>query len=224
MLFRSKLSRSGDAFIRPSPSGGTLGGVARRTREALLVCEAAGFDVVVIETVGVGQSEAAVADLVDVFVLLIAPGAGDELQGIKKGIVELAHVLAVNKADGDLAAAAGRARRDYAGAVHLLRPASPGWETAVLKCSALLGTGIAEVWETLRRCHRALDGSGQIAARRAGQARAWMWSEVNETLMARLDAHPRTRETVAALEVRVAAGETTPGAAAREIASVLFGD
>jgi len=144
-----KLSVESDAFIRPSPAGTTLGGVARRTRDALLVAEAAGFDVVIVETVGVGQSETAVADLTDMFILLLQPGGGDELQGIKRGIVELADLVIVNKADGELVAAANRAASDYRRALHLLRPVSPHWSVPVLLCSALTGAGVPEVWQTV---------------------------------------------------------------------------
>ena len=212
-----ELSRRPGAFIRPSPSGGTLGGVARRTREALLACEAAGFDVVVVETVGVGQSETAVAELVDMFMLLLAPGAGDELQGIKKGIVELADAVVVTKDDGDLAAAAERARRDYAAAIGLLRPATPEWAVPVLKCSALSGSGIAEVWDTVERYRRTLEDCGAIAARRARQARAWMWREVGETLMDHLRSHAVVGAMADELESEVGAGRITPAEAAGRI-------
>ena len=148
------LARAPAAYIRPSPAGETLGGVARRSAEALLVCEAAGYDVIIVETVGVGQSETAVADMVDVFLLLLAPGGGDELQGLKKGIVELADILVVNKCDGDLNDAANRLRAEYAGALGLLRPTDPRWKTVALTCSALENTGIDEVWQAIAE-HRA---------------------------------------------------------------------
>ena len=155
----AELARHGCAFIRPSPAGETLGGVARRTREAMLACEAAGFDVVIVETVGVGQSETAVADMVDVFVLLLAPGGGDERQGLKKGIVELADIIAINKADGALAQAAGRMRAEFEGALGLLRPADSRWRPVGLGCSALEGAGIAEVWRTVETHRRAARGA-----------------------------------------------------------------
>src|SRR5829696_3615620 len=148
-----QLTRSPDAFVRPSPTGGTLGGVARRTREAMLLCEAAGFDVVLVETVGVGQSEVKVAAMVDLFLVIVAPGGGDELQGIKRGIMELADLIVVNKADGDLAPAAGRAASDLRHAVHLLRPKRASWEVDVLTASALTGAGIAELWEAIEAAH-----------------------------------------------------------------------
>ncbi|MGH7002408.1 MAG: methylmalonyl Co-A mutase-associated GTPase MeaB, partial [Alphaproteobacteria bacterium] len=170
------LARNEAAFIRPSPAGTTLGGVARRTREAMLVAEAAGFDVILVETVGVGQSETAVADMVDMFVLLLAPAGGDELQGIKRGIIELADLVLVNKADGDLLAAAKRARADYQAALHLLRPASPAWTPEVLTCSALHEQGIEAVWQAIARQRQALEQAGELAARRARQAYRWLWA------------------------------------------------
>jgi LAO/AO transport system kinase len=212
-----ELSRDERAFIRPSPSGGTLGGIARRTREALLACEAAGFDVILVETVGVGQSETAVADLTDMFLLLLPPAGGDELQGIKKGIVELADLIVVNKADGDLVRAAERAQRDYASALRLLRPATPGWTPEVVKCSAHEGTGIAEVWAIIERFRDGPAARAAIAERRAAQAKAWMWNEVNETLLHRLHEDGQVRAALEGLEARVLAGTVTPGEAARRI-------
>ncbi len=213
----SELAGEKNAFIRPSPSGGTLGGVARRTREAMLACEAAGFDVVLVETVGVGQSETAVADMTDMFVLLLQPGGGDELQGLKKGIIEMADLLVVNKADGELAAAARRTANDYQAALRLLRPASENWAPEVLQCSALERTGIAHVWRAICRYREALTKSGEIAARRAAQAQAWMWNEVNEALATSLRAHKGVRRKVAELEAEVAAGKATPSAAAHAL-------
>ncbi|HEV7369614.1 methylmalonyl Co-A mutase-associated GTPase MeaB [Arenibaculum sp.] len=212
-----ELTRNADAFIRPSPSGGTLGGVARRTREAMLVCEAAGFDVVVVETVGVGQSETAVADMVDLFMLLLLPGGGDELQGIKKGIVELADLIVVNKADGDMVAAARHAVAEYRHALALLQPADARWRVPVLSCSAVAGAGIEEVWRTVGRYRDLLGGA--IAERRAGQARAWMWSEISDTLLDAFRRHPGVRADLAHLEEAVTHGRTTPAAAARELLS-----
>ncbi len=209
-----ELSRRSSAFIRPSPAGATLGGVARRTREAMLLCEAAGFDVILIETVGVGQSETAVADLVDMFLLLLVPGGGDELQGIKRGIVELADLLVVNKADGDLKAAAGRAAGEYQHALQMLRPASPNWMPKVLQCSALEGAGIAEVWDAVNAYYAALGSADGIAERRATQAKDWMWSEVSETLLAALRAHPTVTARLTELEAQVAAGTLSPAEAA----------
>jgi GTPase len=210
-----QLSRAPRAFIRPSPTKGTLGGVARRTREAMLVCEAAGFDVVLVETVGVGQSEVAVAGMVDVFVLLLAPGAGDDLQGVKRGIVELADLVVVNKADGALADLARHTAGDYGNALHLLRPRTDGWSARVLSCSALLGEGIAAVWEVVEEFMVAARASGALAVRRGEQSRDWMWSEVSETLLERLRADARVRAELDALETDVVAGRTSPTAAAR---------
>jgi LAO/AO transport system kinase len=219
----AELARRAEAFIRPSPSGGTLGGVARRTREALLLCEAAGFDIVVVETVGVGQSETAVAEMTDLFLLLLVPGGGDELQGMKRGIVELADLVLVNKADGDLAAAAGRAVEAYRAALGLLRPRTPGWEVPVAACSAREGTGIAEAWETMGRYRAALAASGELAARRAGQAAAWLWTETAELLLERLREHPGVRERLPALEQAVREGTFPPTAAAQRLLEGFLG-
>lgn len=212
-----ELSRVSNAFIRPSPSGGTLGGVARRTREALLLCEAAGFDVVLVETVGVGQSEVAVAGMVDLFCLLLAPAAGDELQGVKRGIVELADLVVVNKADGELAASAARTATDYQQALHLLRPRSDAWVPRVLAASAREHTGIEEMWQAVEEHRRAVEASGELEARRAEQAREWMWSELDETLHDRLRADEHVGAELARLEERVAAGRLSASAAAQQI-------
>jgi LAO/AO transport system kinase len=212
-----QLSRSSHAYIRPSPSKGTLGGVARRTREAMLVCEAAGFDVVLVETVGVGQSEVAVAGMVDLFLLLLAPGAGDELQGVKRGIVELADLVVVNKADGALADLARHTAGDYGNALHLLRPRTDGWSARVLSCSALLGEGISEVWAAVEEFMGLARTSGGLGIRRGEQARDWMWSEVSETLLELLRADPRVRADVQSLEDDVVSGRMSPTAAARRL-------
>lgn len=211
------LARHPDAYIRPSPTGGTLGGVARRTREALLLCEAAGFDVVIVETVGVGQSEVAVADLVDLFVLVASPTGGDELQGIKRGIMELADVIVVNKADGEFAAVANHAAADLRNAVHLVRPKRPGWEVEVRTCSALTGHGVDELWVALTSAHRRLVDGGQLEQLRAQQATAWMWGEVTESLLDRLRTDTAVRARLASLQADVAAGRLSPGAAANEL-------
>ncbi len=218
------LARNDAAFIRPSPTGGTLGGVARRTREAMLACEAAGFDVVIVETVGVGQSEAAVADMVDLFMLLLLPGAGDELQGIKRGIVELADLVVVNKSDGDLAAAATHAAAEYRHALALLRPPVEGWHVPVLQVSAAETRGIDEVWQAVSNYRDAMTGSGAWEYRRSRQARSWMWSEIEEGLAERFRDHPSVRKSLAALEVRVASGAITPTAAAQELLARCFDD
>jgi LAO/AO transport system kinase len=216
------LGRHPDAFIRPTPSSGTLGGVARRTREAIVVCEAAGFDVAIVETVGVGQSEVTVADLVDLFVLVASPAGGDELQGIKRGIMELADLIAVNKADGDLLAPARRAASDLAHAVHLLRPKRPGWEVAVLTCSATTGDGVPELWEAIASTHDRLRGSG-LDELRAAQGVAWMWREVTDSLVERMRSDPAVRALVPELETAVARGETSAAAAARRLLSTFLG-
>ncbi len=217
-----ELSRHPNAFIRPSPSGNTLGGVARRTREAMLVCEAAGYDVVLVETVGVGQSETAVANMTDLFMLLLAPGTGDELQGIKKGIVELADIVVVNKADGDLALAADRVKRDYTNALHLLRPASPNWIPPVLKCSALALEGLGEIWEAVEKFQTVLGESGEVKDKRAHQALSWMWDEVNDTLMSHLNADPAVSQSLFDMEGKVRKGEMTPTDAARAILATFL--
>ena len=212
----AELGRHPNAFIRPSPSSGTLGGVARRTREAMLLCEAAGFDVVLVETVGVGQSEVAVSDLVDLFLLVASPAGGDELQGLKRGIMELADLIVVNKADGDLAAAAERAATDLRHAVHLLRPKRAGWEVTVATCSALTGTGLPELWASIEDAHRRLQASG-LTELRSTQSTAWMWSEVTDTLLDRLREDPAVRELVPELERSVAAGELAATVAAQQL-------
>jgi len=216
-----ELSRHPSAFIRPSPAGSTLGGVARRTREAMLLAEAAGFDVVIVETVGVGQSETAVADMVDLFLLLLPPAGGDELQGIKKGIVELADLIVVNKADGPLEAAARHAVAEYRHALSMLRPAHADWRVPVQSCSAVTGKDIDRVWETVGRYRTAL-GPG-IDTRRAAQARAWMWSEIKESLIAAFIADPAVRAELKSLEAQVADGNATPGMAARRLLTLFRG-
>ena len=216
-----ELTRSPNAFVRPSPTGGTLGGVARRTREAMLLCEAAGFDVVLVETVGVGQSEVKVAAMVDLFLVLVAPGAGDELQGLKRGIMELADLVVVNKSDGDLAATAGVTASDYQSALHLLRPRIGTWVPRVLQCSALLGDGIDAVWDAAREFRSAV--GDEFPTQRRRQAREWMWSEVSESLLDALRADEDAAARAARLEREVEAGEITPTAAARAVVEGFLG-
>lgn len=211
------LARNPAAFIRPSPANGELGGVARRTREAGLLCEAAGFDVVLIETVGVGQSELAVDHLVDLFVLLASPGGGDDLQGIKRGIMELADLVVVTKADGDLETAANHAAADLRRAVHLLRPKHPGLTVETLLVSSPTGRGVAEVWDHLVAAHAHLRSEGELDRWRATQARAWMWDEVRAGLAQRFRTDPRIRPVLAELEEDVEAGRTAPTAAAQQL-------
>ncbi len=217
------LAKDPNAFVRPSPSGTELGGVARRTREAMLLCEAAGFDVLLVETVGVGQAELAVADLVDLFVLLAAPGAGDELQGIKRGVMELADLVVVTKADGELADAARHASADIRAALHLLRPRHAELTPEALLVSAVTGDGIAEVWDAVQRAHAILRDSGALDRLRAEQARAWLWSEVTATLLHRVRHDAGVRARLAGVEGAVAAGTLSPGVAAARLLEG-FGD
>ena len=209
-----KLARHPHAYVRPSPSSGSLGGVARRTRETIMAVEAAGFDVVLVETVGVGQSEYAVADLVDMFVLLVAPGGGDDLQGIKKGIVEMADLLVVTKNDGDLQKAASRAFQDYSSAIRMLQGGNEVWRPEVLRCSAHTGDGIAEVWSRIETYRKAVEEAGLIESKRAEQAASWMWDEVTSTLLSEVRRKGGLGER---LEAEVRAGKRTPADAAREI-------
>jgi LAO/AO transport system kinase len=211
-----RLARDPKAFIRPSPAGTELGGVARRTREALLLCEAAGFDVVIVETVGVGQSELAVADLVDVFVLLASPSGGDDLQGIKRGIMELADLVVVTKADGDLASAANHAAADLRRAIHLLRPKYEGTSTDTLLVSSTTGRGVAEVWAAVTAIHGHLRASGQLDALRGRQAKAWLWDEIRSGLLERFHAE-HAPAAIRAAEAAVVAGEIAPGVAAQRL-------
>ncbi|MGH6960777.1 MAG: methylmalonyl Co-A mutase-associated GTPase MeaB, partial [Dongiaceae bacterium] len=219
----AELAQHQAAFIRPSPAGETLGGVARRTRDAIVAVEAAGFDVIIVETVGVGQSETAVAGMVDMFILLLQPGGGDDLQGLKRGIVELADLLLVNKSDGELAAAAGRTAADYQHALRLLRPPTPGWTPEVRQCSALIGTGIPEVWEAVERFRAALSAVGQLDRRRAEQARAALSGDLADSLLAALKGDPAVAGRLAELESRVVAGAMTPAAAAEALAAAFLG-
>ena len=212
-----KLARDPDAFIRPSPSGTTLGGVARRTREALLLIEAAGFDVVLVETVGVGQSETAVAEMVDLFVLLVSPGGGDDLQGIKRGVMELADLVLVTKADGDLVAAANRAASDYQAALHLMRPKYAGLFPQVMKISALKGVGVAEAWRAMEAFRQALAAGGHLTSLRERQVRRWFWNEVEAVLSDEIAADPATAAAAASLEASVVEGKALPHAAARAL-------
>ncbi|HSC17436.1 MAG TPA: methylmalonyl Co-A mutase-associated GTPase MeaB [Rhizomicrobium sp.] len=212
------LARNPRAFIRPSPAGETLGGVARHTREAILLTEAAGFDVALVETVGVGQSETAVSEMVDLFVLLVGPGGGDELQGIKRGVMELADLVLVTKADGELKQAATRAAADYAHALHLMRPKYRGLTPRVLQVSSLEGRGVAEAWTTLREMHAALERSGELPTLRGNQRTQWLWSELQAALSERLSESAlavRARE----VEQEVASGRVLPAAAARMLFS-----
>lgn len=217
-----ELSQHPDAYIRPSPTAGSLGGVARRTREAMLLCEAAGYDVIIVETVGVGQSETEVADMVDMFILLLLPGSGDELQGIKKGIMELADLLLVTKADGDLAGQAKRVRADYAAALRILTPAHAGWEPKVLTCSALAREGIEEAWEAVRAFEEALMRNQGLQRSRARQSVSWMWKEIRESLYQRFTGDAQVRGSIDRIEREVAAGELPPTEAANRLLEAFF--
>jgi LAO/AO transport system kinase len=212
-----RLSADRRAFIRPSPSSGTLGGVARKTRETMLVCEAAGYDVIIVETVGVGQSETTVASMVDFFLVLLLAGAGDELQGLKKGILELADALAVNKADGDNRGAARKAAKIYELALHLLQPSSPRWNPPVLTCSALETSGIDEIWQTVLTHRNVFLQSGELEEKRRQQAVAWMWSLVDEGLKGRFARHPEVKKHLAHILREVERGLLAPTAAADKL-------
>ena len=211
-----RLARETGAYIRPSPSGGELGGVARRTREAIALVEAAGFDLTIVETVGVGQSETAVAAMTDMFLLLLAPGAGDSLQGVKRGIMELADLILVNKADGALADAARHVVADHRAAMALMRPHEDFWTPRVAPCSALDGSGIAEAWAAVADYMSAAGAAG-LAGKRRRQAAAALWDEVVRLATARLRADPRRRERLARLEGEVAAGRLALRQAARDL-------
>jgi LAO/AO transport system kinase len=215
------LANDDNAFIRPSPSSGTLGGVAAKTRETMLLCEAAGYDVVLVETVGVGQSEIAVADMTDFFLVLALPGAGDELQALKKGVVELADMIAVNKADGDNLARARLAAAEYGAALHILAPHSPNWSPPVVTFSALKGDGIDTLWSHVLDHRRRLTASGELAARRGGQQVKWMWTMLEERLFAPLRSDRTLKAALPRIESDVAAGRVAPGAAVEEIAEML---
>ncbi|MGD2186573.1 MAG: methylmalonyl Co-A mutase-associated GTPase MeaB [Desulfobacterales bacterium] len=212
-----RLSVEKNAFIRPSPSGGTLGGVARKTRETMLVCEAAGFDVIIVETVGVGQSETTVASMVDFFLVLMLAGAGDEFQGIKRGVLELADAIAINKADGDNIEKANKAAKIYETALHMLQPASPNWKPLVLTCSALEMTGITEIWQTVMKFHKKFSTSGELQHKRQKQALDWLWSLVEDALKQRFYTNPEIKKKLDQITRAVAKGETAPTHAADKL-------
>jgi LAO/AO transport system kinase len=209
-----ELARNPHAFIRPSPSGVALGGVARRTREAIIVVEAAGYDVVIVETVGVGQSETAVADMTDFFVLLIGPAAGDYLQGIKRGVMEFADLILITKSDGELEAAAVRAAADYQAALHLVRPKYPEITPVVHRVSALRGQGVAEAWHVMESGFASLKASGHLPRLRADQARRWLWDEIHAALLTAVRTDPKTATTAKQIEASVEAGKELPPVAA----------
>jgi LAO/AO transport system kinase len=215
-----RLSQEPNVFIRPSPSGGSIGGVAEKTREALLVCEAAGFDVILVETVGVGQSETTVAGMADVFVLLQLPNAGDDLQAIKKGIAELADIVVINKADLD-PKAAERVRQQFAGGLALLRSASPNWQPPVLTVSATTGVGIETFWAEIERYHKVMTESGELEVKRRRQAIDWMWTLIDSGLRHRFRSHPQVRHELEPISRTVAEGTMTPAAAAQRLLGYL---
>jgi LAO/AO transport system kinase len=217
----ARLANDTHAFIRPSPSSGTLGGVAAMTRETMLLCEAAGFDVVLVETVGIGQSETTVADMTDFFLALMLPGAGDELQGIKKGLVELADMIAVNKADGDNVKRAQSAAAEYRAALHILTPRSTNWCPPVVTYSALTGEGVAELWGQVVLHRERMTGTGELAQRRREQQVKWMWSMLEQRVFARLHTDAGLRARLPQIEAAVADGRLSPTLAVDEIAAAL---
>jgi LAO/AO transport system kinase len=219
-----QLCKAEQAFIRPSPSAGTLGGVARMTRETLLLCEAAGFEVVIVETVGVGQNETTVAGMVDFFLILMITGAGDELQGIKKGILELADAVAINKADGNNLAKAEKTRKELEMALHLMQPASSVWTPPVLTCSALTREGLQTIWETVLDHHQRMLESCALQRKRKDQSLEWMWALIHEGLQDRFHRHPAVRRQLGAMLSRVRQGEIAPTTAAKELLFLLDND
>ncbi|KAM4834236.1 methylmalonic aciduria type A protein, mitochondrial isoform 1-T2 [Thomomys bottae] len=209
-----ELAKDMNAYIRPSPTRGTLGGVTRTTNEAILLCEGGGYDIILIETVGVGQSEFAVADMVDMFVLLLPPAGGDELQGIKRGIVEMADLVAVTKADGDFVVPARRIQAEYVSALKLLRKRSEVWSPKVLRISARTGEGIAEMWDKMKEFQDVMLSSGELAAKRRRQQKVWMWNLIQDNVLEHFRAHPTVREQIPLLESKVLSGALPPGLAA----------
>ena len=212
-----RLSVESQAFIRPSPSGGTLGGVARRTRETMIVCDAAGFDVIIVETVGVGQSETTVASMVDFFLVLMLAGAGDELQGLKKGVLELADAIAINKADGNNIEHVQTAKLEYKKALDLLTPSSKNWSPPVLTCSAITMVGIDEIWQTILDHRKKLEKSGELADKRKKQALDWMWALVEESLKDRFYNNPDIQKVLPKIIEAVECGTIAPTAAAHQL-------
>lgn len=217
----AQLAVDRNAFIRPSPSAGTLGGVAAKTRETMLLCEAAGFDIILVETVGIGQSETTVADMVDFFLVLMLPGAGDELQGIKKGVLEIADMIAVNKADGDGATRARSAASDYRAALHILAPKSPTWTPPVITISGLANEGLDALWEQIELHRTRMTASGEWQSRRAEQQVAWMWDLLQQRMMEALKNDKRTADRLKSLEASVREGETSVSIAVEEIAGLI---
>jgi len=216
-----ELSRDKNAFIRPSRTSGTLGGVTRVTRETIVLCEAAGFDVILVETVGVGQSEIMVSQMVDFFLALMLPGAGDELQGIKKGILEIADMIAVNKADGEMKNAANRAVMEYQHALDILNPKSANWKPRSLSCSAYTGDGLVAIWETICDYKRLLKDAGEWQEKRKSQQVEWMWAIIRERILSKIETNEKVQSLVPQLELQVAESKLTPALAALEILTIM---
>ena len=216
-----ELSRDKNAFISPSPTSGTLGGVTRVTRETIVLCEAAGFDVILVETVGVGQSEIMVSQMVDFFLALMLPGAGDELQGIKKGILEIADMIAVNKADGEMKNAANRAVMEYQHALDILNPKSANWKPRSLSCSAYTGDGLVAIWETICDYKRLLKDAGEWQGKRKSHQVEWMWAVISERIVSKIETNEKVQSLVPQLELQVAESKLTPALAALEILMVV---
>ncbi|XP_043226879.1 methylmalonic aciduria type A homolog, mitochondrial-like [Amphibalanus amphitrite] len=210
------------AYIRPSPTGGHLGGVTRVTNDTILLCERAAYDVIIVETVGVGQSEISVSEMVDVFLLLMPPAGGDELQGLKRGIVELADVIAINKSDGDLVPAARRIQAEYLSALKFVRPRLAGWRVPVLRCSARTGDGMTELWQTLTAFRERMTADGQLAARRRRQRAVWLWSQIERAVVDAFRRHPAVRSRLPRLEREVATGRLPPGVAADRLVQLFL--
>jgi GTPase len=217
----AQLANDANAFIRPSPAAGTLGGVAAKTRETMLLCEAAGYDVILVETVGVGQSEIAVADMTDFFLVLVLPGGGDELQGLKKGVVELADMIAINKAEGDNLARAKSTAAEYRAALHILSPGSPNWSPPVVTYSALTNDGVEALWAHILDHRQRLTASGELAARRGQQQVKWMWAMLEERLFAPVRSDRALKAALPQIETDVAAGRLAPATAVERIAEML---
>jgi len=217
-----KLSSNASAFIRATPSNGVLGGVSRNTREAIMLCEASGYDIVIVETVGVGQSEASVKDMVDMFILLVQPASGDELQGIKRGVVEIADLLVVNKADGNLLEAAKQTQADYQNALALSRPLRANWATPVITCSALLDINISNICASIQGYHQITLEDDTFKERRHSQAISWMWSDVMDAIGHELHSSPKMSNLLPDLEKRVVSGELTPKAGSKRILDALL--
>ena len=216
-----ELARDPSAFIRPSPTSGTLGGVARATRESMILCEAAGYDIILVETVGVGQSETTVAEMVDFFLALMLPGAGDELQGIKKGLLEIADMIVVNKADGNTKNEAERAASEYRRALHILKPVSPNWMPPAHTCSAIHGDGLKDIWRDIENHRELLSISGELDEKRKQQRVLWMWSMIQDRLLLELEKNDSLQQIARTLEYRVMENQITPGLAASEVVAAI---